>query len=58
MATIIESKKLKNGTVIRIQKRGSYYDVITNTTGICFRYVEKKVSESRARDTFFLLSLT
>jgi len=57
MATIIESKKLKNGTVIRIQKRGASYDVIRNTTGICFMYVEKKVSESRARDTFFLLSL-
>jgi hypothetical protein len=57
MATIIETRKLRSGSVIRIQKRGSGYDVIRNTTGICFHYVEKKVSEQRARSAFELLTI-
>jgi len=57
MATIIETRKLRSGSFIRIQKRGSGYDVIRNTTGYCWLYVEKKASEQRARNTFELLTI-
>lgn len=57
MTTTITTHKTANGSLIRIQKRGAKFDVIRNTTGYAWRYVEKAVSEQRARDTFFLLTV-
>lgn len=57
MAAIIETKKLSNGVYIRLQRHGKDFSVIRNTTGYCWMYVEKKVSEDRARNTFALLTM-
>ncbi len=54
----LETKKLSTGVLVRIQQRGKAFDVIRNTTGYCWMYVEKAVSEARARDTFFLLTVS
>lgn len=58
MTKIIETKKLANGALVRIQQRGKAFDVIRNSTGYAWMYVEKAVSESRARNTMFLLTVT
>lgn len=52
---IIETRKLKDGRAVRLQKRGGAFDVI-RTSAHCWLYVEKAVSEQRARDAFFLLT--
>lgn len=57
MTKIIETKKLSNGAHIRLQQRGKAFDVIRNTTGYCWMYVDKAVSEDRARNTFALLTM-
>lgn len=58
MATkIIETKKLASGVTIRLQQRGQKFDVIRNSTGYAWHYVAKAVTESAARDQFFLLGL-
>lgn len=54
---ILERAKLPNGTLVRLQKRGKAYDVITNSTGITWRYLEKAVSEERARNAFDLYTM-
>ena len=54
---IIESMKLPNGTAVRLQKRAGKYDVIRNSTGLAWRYVEKGVSLERAQGVFDLLAL-
>jgi hypothetical protein len=57
MTATIETKKLSNGHVVRLQKRGQSFDVIRNSTGYAWRYVEKAVSEQQARSTFFLVTI-
>jgi hypothetical protein len=57
MTKTIESSKTANGAAIRLQKRNGSFDVIRNTTGYAWHYVEKAVSEQRARNTFFLLTV-
>lgn len=57
MPQIIESKKLSSGGVVRIQKRGQKYDVISNCHSIAFRYIKKAVTEQQARDAFFFATL-
>jgi hypothetical protein len=54
---ILERAKLPDGTRVRLQKRGNAYDVITNSTGITWRYLEKAVSEERARNAFNLYTM-
>ena len=56
MATIIESKKDSSGFAVRIQQRGKAFDVI-RSTGFCWKYVAKQVSQESARNTFFLLTV-
>jgi len=48
---ILERHKLPNGGAIRLQKRGTKFDVLINSTGIAWRYLSKGVSESHARAT-------
>jgi hypothetical protein len=57
MTKTIETKKTRTGALVRIQQRGKAFDVIRNSTGYAWMYVEKAVSEQRARDTMFLLTL-
>jgi hypothetical protein len=57
MTAIIETKKLSNGGVVRLQKRGDKFDVISNCHSVVFRYVQKAVTEQKARDAFFLATL-
>jgi hypothetical protein len=56
-ATILATQKTAAGHVIRIQKRRGKFDVIRNSNGYAFYYVEKAVSEERARNTFYLLTI-
>ena len=51
---ILDRAKLPNGTMVRLQKRGKAFDVIYNSTGITWWYLEKAVSEERARNAFDL----
>lgn len=46
---IIATTRKSNGQVIRLQKRGSKFDAIINSTGLCWRYLKKAVSENEAR---------
>lgn len=57
MTKTIETKKLATGVMVRIQQRGKAFDVIRNSTGYAWTYVEKAVSEASARNTFFLMTL-
>lgn len=59
MTKTIQTQKLgfKSG-LVRIQQRGKAFDVIRNDTGYCWTYVLKAVSEQRARDEFYLLTVT
>lgn len=57
MTKTIETKKLANGVLVRVQQRGKSFDVIRNSTGYAWMYVEKAVTEQRARNTFFLMTV-
>jgi hypothetical protein len=57
MTKTIETKKTTTGAMVRIQQRGRAFDVIRNSTGYAWMYVEKAVTEQRARNTFFLLTV-
>ena len=48
---ILERHKLPNGGAIRLQKRGTKFDVLINSTGIAWYYLSKGVGESHARAT-------
>lgn len=50
--TTIERGTNKRGFAVRIQKRGSKFDVVY-CTGFCWKYIAKGVSEQSARNTFF-----
>lgn len=54
---IIDTKTNAAGHKVRLQQRRGAWDVIINSTGYAWRYLEKSVSEDRARNTFFLRSL-
>ncbi len=43
----------KNGFAVRMQKRGSKFDVIY-CTGFCWKYIAKSVSEQTAANIFHL----
>lgn len=51
--TTIESGKNQNGCAVRLQQRGTKFDVVY-CTGFCWKYVAKAVSEQAARNTFAL----
>lgn len=60
----LETGKNANGCTVRLQKRGSKFDVVF-CTGFCWKYVyvgngrnAKGVSEAEARNVFFLETLT
>lgn len=54
MTTTIETKRNDKGQMIRLQKRGNRFDVTRNSTGYCWMYLLKGVSEDAARSEFFL----
>lgn len=55
--TNIQTAKLANGTSVRIQQRGRAFDVVRNTTGYAWTYVERGVTLERARFSFDLITL-
>ena len=57
MTKTIQTAKTSAGQLVRIQQRGKSFDVIRNSTGYCWMYVLKAVSEQRARNEFFLLTV-
>jgi hypothetical protein len=56
-AQTIQTAKTPAGASVRLQRRGQKFDVIRNTTGYCWNYVEKAVTEQQARAAFYLLCL-
>jgi hypothetical protein len=50
----LDKAKGPNGYFYRLEKRGKGYDVLINSTGYAWRYLEKGVSEQKARDRFYL----
>lgn len=56
-ATIIETKKLSTGVVVRIQQRRGKWDVIVNSNGYAFHYIDKAVAEAKARNTFAMWTM-
>lgn len=49
---ILRAARTPCGIPVRLQKRGEKFDVISNATGIAWRYVVKGVSEPVALATF------
>lgn len=49
----LENGTNRNGFAVRLQKRGTKFDVVY-CTGFCWKYVAKAVSEQAARNVFFL----
>lgn len=57
---VIESIRLADGSLLRLQKRGKRFDVIRNVGGLAtgWRYIKKGVSLQEAHAAFDALSLT
>lgn len=51
--TTLQSAKNSNGFAVRLQQRGTKFDVVY-CTGFCWKYIAKGVIEQAARNTFFL----
>lgn len=56
MTKTIESKKGSNGLTYKLQARRGKFDVIFST-GFCWKYAVKAVSEQAARNEFDLVTL-
>lgn len=56
MTKTIESKKGNNGFTYKLQARRGKFDVIFST-GFCWKYAVKAVSEQAARNEFELVTL-
>jgi hypothetical protein len=51
--TTLQTGKNSNGFTVRLQQRGTKFDVVY-CTGFCWKYISKAVSEQSARNTFCL----
>jgi len=57
MTKTLETRTDSQGRKVRLQQRGSKFDVTYNSTGYAWRYLVKGVSEETARFEFELRSL-
>lgn len=55
-AVILERGTTSDGFPVRLQQRGAKFDVV-RYSGVTWRYVDKAVSEDRAKNTFDALML-
>ena len=54
--TTLQAGKNSNGCPVRLQQRGTKFDVVY-CTGFCWKYIAKAVSEQAARNSFFMAVL-